>query len=89
LSGAKNFRKPNQPTVIHHTCTRYSQDPTGYVKGLRAKSDVTVNIWFESGALKKAELMLDKHLPADELTIIYNGEQTIIKLEPGIITALQ
>ncbi|MCL2528642.1 MAG: glycoside hydrolase family 95 protein, partial [Defluviitaleaceae bacterium] len=56
---------------------------TGYVKGLRARGGVTVSIFFESGALKMAELTLDAHLSAQEFNIVYKGNAQSIELFPG------
>ena len=56
---------------------------TGYVKGLRAKGGITVDIYFEKGLLIKAELLLDKHLPACKVRVRYINDEKIIKLLPN------
>jgi alpha-L-fucosidase 2 len=61
---------------------------TGYVKGLRAKGGITVNIWFEHGRVTKAELTLDAHLPKIKPTVKYNGTEVTVLLEPGKTTVI-
>ncbi|MCL1786386.1 MAG: glycoside hydrolase family 95 protein, partial [Defluviitaleaceae bacterium] len=61
---------------------------TGYVKGLRAKGGITVNIWFEHGQVTKAELTLDAHLPKIKPTVKYNGTEVTALLEPGKTTVI-
>jgi len=56
---------------------------TGYVKGLRARGGVTVSIFFEGGALKMAELILDAHLCAQEFCITYKDNMRNVGLIPG------
>ena len=77
-----------RPGVIHLLPALPKVLSTGYVKGLRAKGGITVSIYLENGQLKKAELELDKHLSAREVTIIHKSQQTSIKLESGIVTTI-
>jgi len=56
---------------------------TGYVKGLRAKGGVTVNICFRDGELDRYELTLDNHLPAADFVVTYNGASQTLRLNPG------
>jgi len=55
----------------------------GYVKGLRARGGVTVSVFFAGGELQKAELTLDKNLPAAQFEIIYIGAKQTKYLSPG------
>jgi len=55
----------------------------GHIKGLRAMGGVTVNIYFENGALKKAELTPDAQLSAREFTVVYEGRVQKVRLIPG------
>ena len=55
----------------------------GYVRGLRAKGGITVDIHFQAGQLKKADIMLDKHLSARDITIKYGTTQQAVTLQPG------
>jgi len=61
---------------------------SGYVTGLRAKGGVTVDIWFENGKTKKAELVLDSHLSAKKFFVSYNNKNITIMLKPGIIESI-
>jgi len=73
-----------RPGVVHLLPALPKELSTGYVKGLRAKGGVTVNIIFEQGKIKKAELVLDNHLPANDFIVMYNETEQTAHLEPGI-----
>jgi len=74
-----------RPGVIHLIPALPKILSTGYVKGLRAKGGVTVSIIFVQGEIKKAELMLDNHLPANDFTIMYNRTEKTVRLNPGVV----
>ncbi|MDR2482704.1 MAG: glycoside hydrolase family 95 protein [Treponema sp.] len=56
---------------------------TGFVKGLRARGGITVSLFFKGGVFEKAELILDKHLPAQDVIVRYKGTEKAVTLTPG------
>jgi len=52
----------------------------GYVKGLRARGGITVDIEFTNGTVKSAALKLDANLPTRDITVRYNGKDINVAL---------
>ena len=55
----------------------------GYVKGLRARGGITVDIYFDNLELVKAEMTLDAHLEPTEAAVSYRGKVRQLSLLPG------
>jgi alpha-L-fucosidase 2 len=57
---------------------------SGYVKGLRARGGITVDICFEDGKVTEAALTLDGHLPERTVVVRLNGGKEETVLKPGL-----
>jgi len=61
---------------------------TGYVKGLRARGGITVDIYFENTTVTKACFKLDTGLKKKNIVVAYNGKEQNICFTPGDIITI-
>lgn len=57
----------------------------GFVKGLRAKGGLAVDLSWENGRLKEAQIMAQNDYTG---TVVYDGRETLIRLVKGEITRI-
>ncbi len=60
-----------------------SQWPTGYVTGLRARGDYTVDIHWQDGRLSKAVLKAGDKAAPEALPVVYRSKIKVVTLNPG------